>query len=456
MKKPLLFLALLALCSGVMGETQTATWRTQDWAAGKTTITENSLPGLGASNVVTLNGVTFSAGMELIKDASLFGSGSSSWWGWTAYRALNNRYLELFADDGWCIREVTVSCCAYDAANNPAEFKLDCYDKQLNGYVLAGGIFDLTCSDIGTETPCSITTIPAGTHFAKIYNTSTFSTHQHWIYAVTVVIEREEAPVGPVERYFEFNDGTYYLGTAGLNLGTLHGNRPAGTVTYTVKDANGTGAAVSGFYLTATTPGTAVVTATQAAVEGVYTAKSVDAVITVANVAYAQSIDFAELAAAAPDIATTLADNHYTMSSLNSVSWDSQGYDKPDTGLKTESGDKDFSFFVPAEGEVTITLGNWQGGNGTAELYANGAWVADLAGNTVNGPYSADGITQFVIKIVNPFWSVLKKIDIVAPEDQTALSATRANAVVRKVIRANRVYIVRDNRMIDLLGNRIK
>lgn len=452
MKKTILIFTLSALGSlCMMAETKTATWRTQNWAAGETTVTENSLPGLGGGgNEVTQNGVTFVSDMELIKDAAI----SGGWWGWTAFRALNNRTIDLTTEEGWSIKEVTLSCRVYNVAQ-PAEFKLDAYDKQ-GGYVLAGGVFDVTYSETDVEAPCSITAIPAGTRYVQIYNTSTFSTHQHWIYAITVVIEKDETPVGPVERYYEFNDGTYYVGTAGLNLKKLHGTRRVGTVTYTVKDAGTTGATIKGSTFTATAEGTAVVTATQTAVEGTYKEKSVDATITVVKPSYAVSIDFAELAATAPDIATTLADSNYVMSSLNSVSWDSQGYDAPDTGLKTEYGDRDFSFFAKDKSEVTITLGNWQGGNGTAALYANDAKVADIVGNTANGPYTANGLTQFVIKIVNPFWSVLKKIDIVTHDDPTALPALQVNGTVHKVLLNNRLYIYRDNQVSDVLGNTVR
>lgn len=85
----------------------------------------------------------------------------------------------------------------------------------------------------------------------------------------------------PVDPTITFNNGAYTIGGSALNLSTLFTSNSSGAVTYTVKNANGTGATVAGTSFTATTAGTATVTATQAAVAGTYNAKAVDATITV-------------------------------------------------------------------------------------------------------------------------------------------------------------------------------
>lgn len=79
-----------------------------------------------------------------------------------------------------------------------------------------------------------------------------------------------------------FNDGNYTIGGAALNLSTLFSSNSSGDVTYTVKNANGTGASISGTNFTATTAGTCTVQAAQAA-SGSYNAKTVTATITVSN-----------------------------------------------------------------------------------------------------------------------------------------------------------------------------
>ena len=80
-----------------------------------------------------------------------------------------------------------------------------------------------------------------------------------------------------------FSDGEYATDGAALDLSTLFTSNSSGAVTYTVKTDGGTGAAIDGTSFTATTEGTAVVTASQAAVPGSYAEKSVDASIVVSE-----------------------------------------------------------------------------------------------------------------------------------------------------------------------------
>lgn len=79
-----------------------------------------------------------------------------------------------------------------------------------------------------------------------------------------------------------FNDGNYTIGGSALNLSTLFSSNSSGDVSYTVKNANGTGASISGTNFTATTAGTCTVQAAQAA-SGSYNSKTVTATITVSN-----------------------------------------------------------------------------------------------------------------------------------------------------------------------------
>lgn len=79
-----------------------------------------------------------------------------------------------------------------------------------------------------------------------------------------------------------FSNGSYTIGETILDLSTLFANGNGESVTYTVKNANGTGATIAGTSFTATTAGTATITATQGA--SASTAGAVlDATITVNN-----------------------------------------------------------------------------------------------------------------------------------------------------------------------------
>ena len=78
-----------------------------------------------------------------------------------------------------------------------------------------------------------------------------------------------------------FANGSYTIGGSALDLSTLIGsNNSSGAITYTVKNANGTGASISTASFTASSAGTCTVTATQAA-NGDKCEKVMDATITV-------------------------------------------------------------------------------------------------------------------------------------------------------------------------------
>ena len=77
-----------------------------------------------------------------------------------------------------------------------------------------------------------------------------------------------------------FNNGAYTIGGVALDLSTLFASNSDGAVTYSVKTAGETGAAIDGTSFTATAAGSAVVTASQAATAS-YKTKSVDATITI-------------------------------------------------------------------------------------------------------------------------------------------------------------------------------
>ena len=77
-----------------------------------------------------------------------------------------------------------------------------------------------------------------------------------------------------------FNNGSYTVGGSALDLSTLFESNSNGAVTYTVTNANGTGATIDGTSFTASAAGTATVKATQAA-NGDYCSGEATATITV-------------------------------------------------------------------------------------------------------------------------------------------------------------------------------
>lgn len=88
----------------------------------------------------------------------------------------------------------------------------------------------------------------------------------------------------PIDPTVTFSNGEYTVGGSALDLRTLWtSNNEEGAVTFTVTNANGTGATIAGdgYSLSATTAGSCTVQASQAAVPGVYNAISRTATITV-------------------------------------------------------------------------------------------------------------------------------------------------------------------------------
>lgn len=120
----------------------------------------------------------------------------------------------------------------------------------------------------------------AGLNFNNGSFTFTTSNKELNIKSIVLTYTSGGSTPSPVNPTVTFSNGSYTVGGSALDLSALFTSNSSGTVTYRVKDANGTGAAVSGSNFTATTAGTAAVTATQAATSG-YNAVSVDATITV-------------------------------------------------------------------------------------------------------------------------------------------------------------------------------
>lgn len=100
------------------------------------------------------------------------------------------------------------------------------------------------------------------------------------VYTITLT---EAVPA--VDPTLTYDDGAYIVGLSALDMSTLKtASTSDGEITYTIKDAGTTGAAIDGNNFTATAAGTAIITASQAATVA-YNAKTVDfnVVVTVAT-----------------------------------------------------------------------------------------------------------------------------------------------------------------------------
>lgn len=121
---------------------------------------------------------------------------------------------------------------------------------------------------------------------------------------------------GDVDPTITFNNGSYTIGGADLDLTTLFSSNSSGAVTYSVSNANGTGATVStsGTDFSATTAGTCTVQASQAAATG-YNAKAVTATITVNAGSGSCSYDLStsSYASATTDLVTWSSNSTATM-----------------------------------------------------------------------------------------------------------------------------------------------
>ena len=139
--------------------------------------------------------------------------------------------------------------------------------------------YDITC-----------TSSPTGTYSNDIWTPSTAGnesvdltlTVSSTVYSQELYVAYEAG--APVDPSITFNDGSYNVGDAALDLSSLFSSNSSGAVTYSITNAGTTGATIDadGTSFTATAAGTATVQASQAAATG-YNAKTVTATITVTN-----------------------------------------------------------------------------------------------------------------------------------------------------------------------------
>ena len=125
--------------------------------------------------------------------------------------------------------------------------------------------------------------------------------------------------VEPVDPTLTYDEGAYTIGLAALDLSTLITTKTStGAISYSIKDAGTTGATLEGKNFSATAAGTAVITASQAAVLG-YNAKTVDFSVVVTEASEIDGIKLVEAGALTGNFitASTLTDGANTIEGIN-------------------------------------------------------------------------------------------------------------------------------------------
>lgn len=115
---------------------------------------------------------------------------------------------------------------------------------------------DGTATNLGSGATKDVTA--AGTYYIRSY----YSTGTCWSDAKSITITADDLLNDPGAT---FEDGAYAIGGSALDLSDLFSSSSSGAVTYTVEEANGTGASISTASFSATTAGVAKIKAVQAA-----------------------------------------------------------------------------------------------------------------------------------------------------------------------------------------------
>ena len=161
----------------------------------------------------------------------------------------------------------------------------------------------------------------------------------------------------PVDPTLTYNDGAYTTGLAALDLSTLIDQKEStGAITYSVKEANGTGAAIDGVNFIATAAGTAVITASQAAVVG-YNAITVDFNVVVTVPAEKDGIKMVEAAALTGNFrikADQLKSGSYTVDGINYTKYVQMGSTHTSFSGETEGNQTKGIYYAPTKKNITF------------------------------------------------------------------------------------------------------
>lgn len=161
--------------------------------------------------------------------------------------------------------------------------------------------------------------------------------------------------VDPVDPTLTYDDGDYMVGSAALDLSSLITEKTStGAITYSVKDAGTTGAAIDGNNFTATAAGTATITASQAAVLG-YNAKTVDFSVVVTEATEIDGIKLVEAGALTGNFrikADQLKTGSYTVEGINYTKYVQMGSTHTSFSGETEGNQAKGIYFAPTKKNI--------------------------------------------------------------------------------------------------------
>ena len=161
--------------------------------------------------------------------------------------------------------------------------------------------------------------------------------------------------VDPVDPTLTYKEGAYMVGAAALDLSTLiTASNSTGAITYSVKDVGTTGATLDGKKLTATAVGTAIITASQAAVPG-YNAKTVDFNVVVTEPTEIDGIKLVEAGALTGKFrvkADQLKSGEYTVESINYTKYVQMGSTHTSFSGETEGNQAKGIYYAPAKKNI--------------------------------------------------------------------------------------------------------
>jgi len=163
--------------------------------------------------------------------------------------------------------------------------------------------------------------------------------------------------VDPVDPTLTYDEGAYTTGGAALDLSSLiTAQTSTGAITYSVKEAGTTGAAIDGNNFTATAAGTATITASQAAVLG-YNAITVDFNVVVTEATEIDGIKLVEAGALTGNFrikADQLKSGAYTVEGINYSKYVQMGSTHTSFSGETEGTQTKGIYYAPTKKNITF------------------------------------------------------------------------------------------------------
>lgn len=217
--------------------------------------------------------------------------------------AVDAKCLRVSVNSGYKINSIKYYLSNEQSSNTDTDYGILAWDNDLTpaltnpSYAATGAVFSTKKGTFVPQTESFTSLTDVQINDVRIYRKISGVTYEEesglafgtkgknlLVQKVDVTVEQITEPGGDLDDpTIIFSNSNYTIDGADLDLSSLFTSNSKGAVTYSIKNANGTGAALradgKSFY--ATTVGTATVTASQAEETGKYKAGSADATITV-------------------------------------------------------------------------------------------------------------------------------------------------------------------------------